>query len=99
MLDTIKEKLYKINEYLATKGIVFPFLRDNGVPSVSLSLLIFSVFIWTLGILEIVKDMDMEKAENLVWAMSGLYFSRKITKDGKGKVELDNKQGDTKGEQ
>lgn len=91
MFEKIKAKLKEYNDYLATKGIVFPFIQDEGHPSVSLTLLIFSVIIWTLGILEIVKDMDIDKAENFVWAMSSLYFGRKITKDGKGKVELENK--------
>jgi len=91
MLDSLKTKLAEINEYLATKGIVFPFIRDKNAPSVSLTLLIVSFVLWTLGLLEVVKDMDMGIAENMVWAMGALYFGRKITKD-KTKLEIDTQQ-------
>lgn len=98
MFDEIKAKLSSINEYLANKGIVFPFIRDNGKPSVSLTLLMLSFLYWSLGILEIIKDLDLDKAENGVMIMAGLYFSRKITKD-KSKMDLDSQQpeqGDSK---
>lgn len=98
MLDTLKKKLNEINEYIAEKGIVLPFIRDNGVPSVSLTLLIVSFMIWAAGLLEIVKDMDMDKAENGVWAMAGLYFGRKVTKDKNNKVEIDSQQQNTQGD-
>lgn len=91
MLEQLKAKLNSYNEYLANKGIVLPFIRDNGVPSVSLTLLIVSFAIWTAGILELVKDMDIDKAENMCWAMAGLYFGRKVTKD-KTRIEIDPKQ-------
>lgn len=96
MIDDLKAKLASINEYLANKGIVFPFLRDNGRPSVSLTLLMLSFIYWSLAVLDIIKDLDIDKIENGMWAMSALYFSRKITKDGKGKVEIDQstKQGE-----
>lgn len=87
MLDDLKAKLKSVNEYLATKGIVFPFIRDNDHPSVSLTLLLTSFLLWGAGILEIVKDMDINAAENMVMITAGLYFGRKITKD-KNKTEL-----------
>jgi len=98
MFDDIKNKLKEINEYLATKGIVFPFIRDNDKPSVSLTLLMLAFLYWSLGILEIIKDLDLDKAENGVMIMASLYFGRKITKD-KTKTEIDvpqTQQGETK---
>lgn len=92
MIDQLKAKLNSINEYLAAKGIVLPLFRDNGIPSASFTLLMFSFAIWAAGILEIVKDMDIDKAENMVWAMAGLYFGRKVTKDKNNKVEIDAQQ-------
>lgn len=92
MLEQLKAKLQKFNDYLATKGIVFPFLRDEGKPSVSLTLLMLTFVYWSLAVLEIIKDLDIDKIENGLWSMAALYFSRKITKDGKGKVELETKQ-------
>ncbi len=97
MLDELKAKVKSINEYLATKGIVFPFIRDHDRPSVSLTLLILSFLLWAAGILEIVKDMDIDKSENMVMIMASLYFGRKISKD-KNKLELDiqqTQQGET----
>jgi hypothetical protein len=70
------------------KGIVFPLLRDNGVPSTSFTLLISSFIMWCLGITEVIKNMDIDKAENMVMVCASLYFGRKLTKDNTNKLTI-----------
>lgn len=78
---------------LISKGIPFLFLRDRGHPSVSLTLLVVSFTLWALAATEVIKDMNLDKLENMVMITSGLYFSRKFTKHSNNITE-DNIKGE-----
>ena len=88
-MEFLKGKFDELDEFLSKKGIVIPLIRDNGVPSVSLTLLIISYVIWICAVLEIQKNVDIDKCENMVWSMSALYFGRKISKTDKNKIQID----------
>lgn len=96
-MSSFKSKLYNFRDYLINKGIPFPLFQDQGVPSASFTLLMSSFIIWILGATEIIKDMDLDKTENLFMICCGLYFSRKLTKN---KTEITTSiQGDVNNEE
>lgn len=92
-MEFLYQKLRSLQNYLNDKGIPVPLFSDQGRPSLSMTLVILSFIICALGILEIVKDMDTDKAENLFMICSGLYWGRKITKDKTNAIQTT--QGDT----
>lgn len=79
-MNNVKNKLSQINNYIINKGIPLPFISDDGKPSVSLTLLMISFVIWCLGITDVLKDIDLDKGENMMMVCAGLYFSRKVSK-------------------
>lgn len=86
-MNDINKKFKDFQNYLANRGIVIPFIRDENKPSVSLTLLLISFLLWCLGITKIIKEADVSHLENMVIITAGLYFSRKVTK-GSSKTEL-----------
>lgn len=91
-LDKLKEFVNKLNE----KGIPLPLFRDHGTGSVSLTLLIVSFTMWMLSVVGkaagFVGGINTSDCFNMVIAMSGLYFGRKVHKSSKGAVTLESKQ-------
>lgn len=98
LLQQINDLLIHLKNAVRDKGIVFPLLQDHGVPSTSFTLLIASFVMWCLGITEIIKDMDIDKAENMTMICASLYFGRKLSKDSANKLTID-KTTNEKGEE
>lgn len=99
LLQQINDLLIYLKNAVRDKGIVFPLLQDHGVPSTSFTLLIASFVMWCLGITEIIKDMDIDKAENMVMVCAGLYFGRKLSKDNNANKLTIDKTTNEKGEE
>lgn len=84
MLSKVKE----LAEYMNSKGVPVPILRDStGKPSVSLTLLVLSSIFVILGLLSLaVPWLQVNVWEALAWHATSavLYYNRgaKITKDG-----------------
>ena len=98
-MDKILEILTKLKNLIRDRGILLPFIQDNGKPSVSLTLLMTSFLIWILGATEIIKDMDLDKCENLFMICYAGYFGRKLTKDDKNKkIDLTESINPTQGD-
>ena len=95
-MENIKAQLKRLGDYLSSKGLVMPLFRDNGVPSLSFTLVIVTYMVWLAGVLELIKDMDIDKVENTLWAMMGLYFGRKVTKDGTKTIVTENTNQENK---
>lgn len=95
-MDLIREKLQNISDWLSKNGIPLPLFRDimTQQPSFSMTLAAVSFIIWCLGITELIKDMDIDKCENMVMITAGLYLGRKLSnnKDKNNKVEIDSQQ-------
>ena len=89
------EKWKQFIIYLHDRGIPVPLIRDNGVGSVSLTLLFISSLYVQVGLIgkysKMLETIDIGQALNFFMVCSGLYFSRKISKDGKGGATLDEK--------
>lgn len=88
-LDKLKNLVSQLNE----KGIPLPLIRDNGAGSVSLTLLAVSFAMWSLSVIGkasgLVGGINTSDCFNMVLAMSGLYFGRKVHKSAKGSVSLE----------
>jgi hypothetical protein len=72
---------------LKTNGIPVICFSFKGEPSVSLTILIISVFLLILGILSnyfvFLKGINGDLAFNFFMASAALYFSRKLSVNGK----------------
>mgnify|MGYP001256325935 CR=1 FL=1 len=85
MINFIKELFKKMNE----TGIYIPMAHDpkTNLPSASLTLLCISSFLVVAGIIgkwsKVIGDIDITNALNFFYACGALYFSRKISPDGK----------------
>lgn len=87
-MDKLKQLIRCMNE----RGIPIPTLRDpkNGLPSVTLTMMVISFNLIILGIIgKWSKDLnvDMSQAMTLFLTTAGLYLGRKMTGNDK-KVEL-----------
>jgi hypothetical protein len=89
MIAKIKELLNKAN----SKGIPVPLIKDpaTGVASVSLTLVVMSATYVQIGLLnslaQVFKGIDMQSALYFFGTSCALYFSRKVSGDGK-KMEI-----------
>ncbi len=93
-MDLINKKFKELQNYIVTKGIAIPFVRDENKPSVSLSLLLLSFLLWSLGITKVIPDADINHLENMVMITAGLYFSRKVSKGSKTELIQQTEQGE-----
>ncbi len=103
-MDLIREKLQILIDWLTNKGIPLPLFRDllTQKPSFSMTLATLSFVMWCLGITELIKDMDIDKCENMVLITVGLYLGRKLTNNNKDKTKLEidtQQQGEKTSEQ
>jgi len=84
----ILQYVKKAAEYMNSKGLPIPILRDHtGIPSVSLTLLVISSVFVMLGLLSLaVPWLQINFLEALSWHVTSaiLYYNRggKISKDG-----------------
>lgn len=91
MLDKIKELLKALNE----KGIYIPLIADpkTGRGSVSLTLVFISFNLCVAGIIGkwsgFLGGVDPQNALNLFMVCAGLYFGRKLSKDPKGNLAVE----------
>lgn len=89
MIDKLKELLAKAHE----KGIKLPYLRDplKGTPSVSLTLMIISFFLYILTLVNKLAGWfgEIDGSFQLLLLTTSLYFGRSFSTTGKGKVAVD----------
>lgn len=92
-LHDLTEKWKTFVTSLNDKGIPVPLIRDNGKGSVSLTMLFVSFNLCVAGIIGkwsgAVGGINPQEAFNLFIACASLYFGRKLSKDSKGSVTLD----------
>lgn len=95
-MNNIIKYIKHIKHSIVHKGIPIPFFRgEESKPSVSLTLLVLSFVMWCLGITELIKDMDIDKCENMVIILASLYFGRKMTSNSKTTtLQTEEKQGE-----
>ena len=84
-IDKLKEMLNRLNQH----GIPLPLFKDNGTGSVSLTLLTVSFTMWMLSVSGAYKSMNTSDCFNMVLAMSGLYFGRKVHKSSIGAMTIE----------
>lgn len=90
MLDKLKMKL----EELQKTGVPLLFIRDpkTGMPSVSLTLMIITFAVCTVGLVgkisDFLGDVDMTQAITLFGLNAGLYFARASKTQAGGGVEV-----------
>lgn len=89
------EKLKTLARFLNTNGVPLPFARDpkTGRSSVSLSMMLVSFVVAVIGLIGKASGffggVDLSQAMMLFGLSSGLYFSRKISKDANNAITLD----------
>jgi len=93
----MKAKLKQLLEYMNERGVPVPMVRDRGVGSVSLTLLILSSIFVMLGLLSLsVPELQINVWESLAWHITSavLYYNRgaKISKQGFEIESSNNKQ-------
>lgn len=93
-MERIKELLNTLHE----KGIKLPYFRDpiKGTPSVSLTMLVISFFIYLLCLVNkfagFFGGVDLDGSFQLLILAASLYFGRSFASTGKGKANLGEKK-------
>lgn len=79
------------------KGVPIPMIRDGktGMGSVSLTLVFLSFNIWVVSIIGkaagSLGGIDPSQTLNMFMVCAGLYFGRKLQKDPKGMITVEEK--------
>jgi hypothetical protein len=93
LLDKLKELSASAN----SKGIPLPMIRDpkTGLGSVSLTLVFLSFNVVLIGLIgkisKFLGEIDLTQALWLFGICTSLYFGRRVSGDGKGKIEITDK--------
>jgi len=94
--NNLKEKLKEFINWCNEKGILVPYVRYKGEPSVSITLVVVSSFFVVLSLIEQVQPhIKIDKEGAFQWAALcyGLAFGHRVA-SGKGKVVVSEKKGE-----
>jgi hypothetical protein len=94
-MEQLLEKWKQFISDMNSKGVPVPMIRDGktGEGSVSLTLLFISFNVWLVSIMGKAAGafggIDPSQTLNMFMVCAGLYFGRKMTKDPKGAVIIE----------
>lgn len=98
LISKVKTFLFNLNE----KGIPVPLLRDPNTdsPSVTMTMMVTAFAIAAAGLIgkftKVLGEVDVSGANYLFLTAAGLYLGRRMSSENGKKVEVSNKEDETK---